>query len=181
MNQCSYNESYLTFGQPFITCEGYISLFVSNDIRVDINTNHSICVTTPHLKASFDQMGHNIGLIHAFGRIYQELDQNSVHIESGIHLAKMCNRGVTFTSLNRSLIYLVDTSGCKTTTERFRKLGYDFTADIFHANSFSGEYARQRAIADLLRHSNELSEDGSDKYWNLAGISVFHANRDYNH
>ena len=170
INQFCYNPSYVQFGQPFVTCEGFISLLVNKDVRIDINTNHSVCVTTPLLKASVDNFGHNIGVIHPFGRVYQEMDQNCVNIESGIHLAKMCGRGVTFTSLNRSLIYLVDTSGCKTTTERFRKLSYDFTADIFDANSLTGDYARQRAFADLIRHSFELSENRSEKFWNLSGI-----------
>jgi hypothetical protein len=84
--------------------------------------------------------------------------------------SQICCRGVTFTSLNRSLIYLVDNSGCKTTTERFRKLNYDFTSHIFHSNALSGEYARQSAFAIVLRGSYELSEYGSDQLWQLAGI-----------
>ena len=46
----SLNDLYGQFGQPFVTTEGFIALFVSNDIRVDINTNLSICVTTPQTK-----------------------------------------------------------------------------------------------------------------------------------
>src|ERR1700712_2326957 len=40
-----FNDLYHRFGQPFVTTEGFITLFVSNDIRVDINVNHSIAVT----------------------------------------------------------------------------------------------------------------------------------------
>ena len=162
-------QNYVQFGQPFVTPDGFLSLIISPDLRIDFNSNHSICVTTPAMKVAIDHSGFNIGVIHPYGRVYQEIDKRCVHIESGLHLAKMCNRGVTFTSLCRSLIYLVDTSGCKTTTERFRKLNYDFTADIFHADSLTGDVARQRSFAELCRHSFEMSKDGSDMNWWLQG------------
>jgi hypothetical protein len=165
-------DEYLVYGQPFVTREGFISLVLTQDIRLDISSNHSIRVSTPDWIAAINHLGQSVGIIHPFGRVFE--DMNCCNIESGIHLAKMCWRGVTFTSLNRSLIYLVDNSGCKTTTERFRKLNYDFTSDIFHSNALSGEYARQRAFADVLRGNYESSEDGSDQLWQLAGIHSFH-------
>jgi hypothetical protein len=165
-----YCDQYLVYGQPFVTREGFISLVLTQDIRLDINSNHSIRVSTPDWIAAINHLGQSVGVIHPFGRVFQ--DMSCCNIESGIHLAKMCWRGVTFTSLNRSLIYLVDNSGCKTTTERFRKLNYDFTSDIFHLDALSGEYARQRAFADILRGSYELSKDGSDQLWRLAGIQI---------
>lgn len=164
-----FNPPLVNLGQPFVTSEGFLSLIVNKDIRIDFHTNHSICVTTASMKVAVDHLGLNIGVIHPFGHVFQEYDKQSVHIESGLHLAKMCPRGVTFTSLCRSLIYLVDTSGCKTTTERFRKLNYDFTADIFYNNSLSGDIARQRSFAELCRHAYEESKSGTDKNWWLAG------------
>ena len=164
-----YTDLYAQFGQPFVTTEGYISLFVSNDIRVDINTNNSICVTTPHSKVSVDCLGQNIGITHPYGRVFKEGD--ICNIESGVHLAKMSNRGITFTSLKRTLIYLVDISGCKTTAERYRPLNYDFTAEIFQTDALSGQYALSRAYAELSRHRYEVSEDGTDNIWYISGMS----------
>ena len=168
--QIGFNDLYHQFGQPFVTTEGFITLFVSHDIRVDISTNHSICVTTPQSKASVDCLGENIGVIHPFGRVFKESDV--CHIESGIHLAKISGRGITFTSLKKTLIYLVDTSGCKTTSERFRPLTHDFTADIFRSNPLSPDYVLPMAYAELYRHRYEMSEDGADNIWFIAGKDI---------
>lgn len=166
-------EPYVVFGQPFVTTDGYVSLILSEDMRIDISASHSIRVSTSNSIAAINHFGKSVGIIHPFGRVLQEIQSNDCcNIESGIHLAKMSSRGVTFTSLNRSLIYLVDNSGCKTTTERFRKLNYDFTSDIFHLDALSGEYARQRAFADVLRSSYEVSQQGRDQLWQLAGIRI---------
>jgi hypothetical protein len=168
---CCVDQQMPAVGQPIITCDGSLTIHLYKGIRVDISGNHSVFVSMGDAKVSVSSSGLNIGVVHRFGRVFQEsVPHNSCHIESGLHLAKICGRGITFTSLNRSLIYLVDSSGCKTTTERFRKLDYDFTADIFNANVLSGEYARQRALSDLIRGSYEVSEDGNDKFWYLAGI-----------
>ncbi|XP_054169178.1 uncharacterized protein LOC128966356 [Oppia nitens] len=170
---CCVEQPIATIGQPFITCDGVLTMVLNKDIRVDINASHAICVTTPNSKVAVSYSGQNIGVIHPFGRVYQELIPfNSCHIESGIHLAKIGSRGVTFTSLYRSLIYLVDTSGCKTTTERFRKLNYDFTNEIFNMNGLNGDYARHKAFSDLLRGGYEMSKDGSDQFWFLAGLRI---------
>jgi len=167
-----YCDPYSVYGKPFVTCDGYISLILSQDIRLDISANHSIRVSTSDSIAAINHFGQSVGVIHPFGRVFQETNsRNCCNIESGIHLAKICSRGLTFTSLNRSLIYLVDNSGCKTTTERFRKLNYDFTSDIFHSDQLSGDYARQRAFSDLTGGSYELSKYGIDQLWKLAGIS----------
>ena len=161
------NGWYPQFGQPYITPEGIITLFISEDIRVDISTNHSICVTTPQSKASVDCLGDNIGVIHPFGRVFKESDV--CHIESGIHLAKMSGRGITFTSINRTVIYLVDSSGCKTRSERFRPLIHDFTADIFNANSF---VVLPNTYTDLCRQIYNMTEDGTDNTtWVIAGMT----------
>lgn len=170
----SLNDMYGQFGQPFVTTEGFICLYVSKDIRVDINTNQSICVLTPLAKVCVDSLAQNIGVIHPMGRVYKESGQNSVHIESGTHLAKMSVRGITFTSLKRTLIYLVDISGCKTTADRFRPLNYDFTDDIFYVNSLAVDYAINTSYGDLFRHRYESSDDKSDNIWFISGIRIRH-------
>ncbi|CAG2110327.1 unnamed protein product [Medioppia subpectinata] len=160
-------------GQPLVTCDGSLAINLFKGIRVDINANHSIYVSMGDSKVSVSNSGQNIGVVHRFGRVFKELvPQNNCHIESGIHLAKMCGRGITFTSLNRSLIYLVDSSGCKTTTERFRKLNHDFSLDIFNSHALSADYGRQRAFADLIRGSYEVSEEGDEKFWYFPGLRI---------
>lgn len=157
-------------GQPFVTPEGYLSLFVSEKIRIDISNDQSICVTTPQLKCSFDYLGHNFGLIHPLGRVWKDIREKSCHVECGVHLAKFGRRGVTFTSLRRTLVYLVDTSGCKTTTDRFRTLSHDFVRKIFDVNRSTTEEDIRIAIDGVDNHKFET--EGTDKFWYVWGIRI---------
>lgn len=45
--------------------------------------------------------------------------------------AKMWYKGVSFTSENCALIYLVDTAGTRTTTDSFTDMTKDYTITVF--------------------------------------------------
>lgn len=45
--------------------------------------------------------------------------------------AKMWYKGVSFTSENCALIYLVDAAGTRTTTDLFTDLSVDYTVHVF--------------------------------------------------
>lgn len=51
---------------------------------------------------------------------------------SGIRYAKMWYKGVSFTSDQCALVYLVDSAGTRTTTDTFSDLSGDFSLGVFY-------------------------------------------------
>lgn len=47
----------------------------------------------------------------------------------------MWYKGVSFTSIQCALVYLVDSAGTRTTTDTFNDLTHDFTMNIFYEDS----------------------------------------------
>ncbi|XP_013793600.1 uncharacterized protein LOC106477601, partial [Limulus polyphemus] len=78
---------------------------------------------------------------------------------------------VTFTSTEHSLVYLVDPSGTKSTTERFQDLNYDFSIDLFYLSSFHGTDALNDCFDALARAYHRTFRNG-DEVWNIAGVRI---------
>lgn len=50
----------------------------------------------------------------------------------------MWYKGVSFTSEQCALVYLVDSAGTRTTTDTFTDMGQDFSLSVFYAESRYG-------------------------------------------
>ena len=163
---------FVCLKQPFVAPEGFVSLFASQDIRVDITANCTIRVSTPRLSCSVDPSGQNLGIIHPLGLIFKDKRQNNCHIESGVYLTKMATNGIAFTSLRRPFVYMIDASGCKPTSERFHALNYDFVAQIFNNNCYNMEENQQMAVQAVDGHKFET--EGDDNFWYMCGTRIRH-------
>ncbi|KAH7962955.1 uncharacterized protein LOC119385156 [Rhipicephalus sanguineus] len=156
---------------PVVTSYGTVSVILQDSIRVDIATDGSVRVVNfaMHCTAAIDSSGDSSCVCHPCGRVLQEGE--NVDMVSGTRLAKVSSRGVTFTALNHGLVYLVDASGTKSTTERFRNLFYDLPLSVFHSNQDQGT-ERFRECFRLVREARQRSTRNGDEIWLVGCIRI---------
>ncbi|KAL1441028.1 hypothetical protein MTO96_008949 [Rhipicephalus appendiculatus] len=156
---------------PVVTSYGTVSVILQDSIRVDIATDGSVRVVNfaMHCTAAIDSSGDSSCVCHPCGRVLQEGE--NVDMVSGTRLAKVSSRGVTFTALNHGLVYLVDASGTKSTTERFRNLFYDLPLSVFHSNQDQGT-ERFRECFRLVREARQRSTRNGDEIWLVGCVRI---------
>ncbi|XP_060533694.1 uncharacterized protein LOC132706392 [Cylas formicarius] len=124
-----------------ISPHGVITLRLRDRIRVDISPEKAVRVANSKngIVLALSASGSSSGLIHPNGRVYQygsrvEIMANDNH---GNHkFAKMWYKGVSFSSMQCALVYLVDAAGTRTTTDLFNDLSqHDFTLNVFNEES----------------------------------------------
>lgn len=164
-----YLHQELTNPNPFVTNYGTLTVFLRHLIRVDISADKSVFLT--HLPsecaAVVNSSGDRSGIIHPNGRVFH--DANEIHMATLDKVAKICNRGVVFTSKNHCLSYLVDASGTKTTTEKFRDLGQDFSYSIFNFDLSEVSLEQCRKMAEESVHKRFRN---GDEVWMIGGIRI---------
>ncbi|XP_076329797.1 uncharacterized protein LOC143235470 [Tachypleus tridentatus] len=156
---------------PVVTSCGTLSILLKHCVRVDITVDRAIrMVNFPaNCIASINGAADYSGILHPYGRILQE--GVTINAEMGKILAKIAKRGVTFTSTEHSLVYLVDPSGTKSTTERFQDLNYDFSINLFYLSSFNGTGALNYCFDALAGAYHRVFRNG-DEVWNIAGVRI---------
>ncbi|XP_075534928.1 uncharacterized protein LOC142570428 [Dermacentor variabilis] len=156
---------------PVVTSYGTVSVILQDSIRVDIATDGSVRVVNfaMHCTAAINSSGDSSCVCHPCGRVLQEGE--NVDMVSGTRLAKVSGRGVTFTALNHGLVYLVDASGTKSTTERFRNLFYDLPLSVFHSNQEQGT-ERFRECFRLVREARQRSTRNGDEIWLVGSVRI---------
>ena len=106
--------------------QGYISLRLRFDVSVDIAANQAIRVINKRKGITLGLSGcaTQMAMVHPQGRVLQYNSRIEVQTENypSIKNAKMWPRGVSFTSNNRALVYLVDQAGARSTTDTFHDL-----------------------------------------------------------
>ncbi|KAK8781277.1 hypothetical protein V5799_017382 [Amblyomma americanum] len=119
---------------PVVSSCATVSVFLKYGVRVDISLERAVRVVNYKMNctAAISSSGERSCACHPCGCVLQE--GAYVHMGTGARLAKISSRGVAFTSLNRGLVYLVDASGTKSTTERFQNLTYDLALSVFNIN-----------------------------------------------
>ncbi|KAL1422659.1 hypothetical protein MTO96_003837 [Rhipicephalus appendiculatus] len=129
------NEHY----GPVVTSYGTVSIMLRHCVRVDISVHGAVRVVNfpKHCTAAINSSGECSCACHPCGRVLQE--GGSVHMATGTRLAQISLRGVTFTAFNHGLVYLVDASGTKSTTERFQILSYDIPPEPKQKTTRNGE------------------------------------------
>ena len=113
--------------------QGYISLHLRYNVQVNIAPNQAIRVVNNRKSITLALSGcaTQMAMVHPQGRVLQYNSRIEIQTENypSIKNAKMWPRGVSFTSNNRALVYLVDQAGARSTTDTFHDLYADNIAD----------------------------------------------------
>lgn len=162
-------DNNMIVGQPTISLEGFISLKLRDNIQIDIGVNNSIRVKWNSSLFVMDCSETVFGFIWENTKLFFD-EMGNIHLEAGKRMAKLTSRGISFTSKHRCLVYLLDMSGCKTTTERFHWFNYEnINQQFIKDNSALNEQNKARALTNLLK-SNYI--DGKDQVWEMSGIKI---------
>lgn len=139
---------------------GYISLQLDHDVVVDIAPNQAIMLKNPRQQSvlAISGCGTQMAMIHPQGRILQYNTRIEVQAQRArmIKNAKIWPRGISFTSNQSALVYLVDQAGVRSTTDTFHNLYSDDIAQAVFDRSYTqypevGEIRVERSIRDLER------------------------------
>ncbi|KAF5303287.1 hypothetical protein FQA39_LY10026 [Lamprigera yunnana] len=148
-----------------ISAQGVVSLRLHDRVRVDVSLDKAVRIMNykSGIVLALSPTGSSAALLHPNGRVYQ--------------YAKMWYKGVSFTSDQCALVYLVDSAGTRTTTDSFSDLTQDFSVNVFYSDSphlNSGTYGSQN-ISDaitILQGSNFwITEDGTEN-WIINNIRI---------
>ncbi|KAK8772997.1 hypothetical protein V5799_012469 [Amblyomma americanum] len=169
-------EHYLleVYYGPLVTSSGTVSMFLKHHVRVDISVDRAVRVVNfaKHCMAAFSRFGDRSCVCHPCGRALQE--GCTVDVETGKRLAKISRRGVTFTAFHgrhlHGLVYLVDNSGTKSTTERFKVLRYDLALNVFRCGSEQGSHLINSCFEIVAQSIYESTENGD--FWLVGGVHI---------
>lgn len=165
-----------------ISSQGIISLRLHDRIRVDISLEKAVRVMNykSGIVLALSPTGSSAALLHPNGRVYQYGSRVEIlaHDSGGNNkYAKMWYKGVSFTSDQCALVYLVDSAGTRTTTDTFSDLSQDFSVNVFYSDSphlDTSAYGSQN-ISDaftVLHGSNFwIAEDGTEN-WIINNIRI---------
>ncbi|XP_077553281.1 uncharacterized protein LOC144168041 [Haemaphysalis longicornis] len=161
-----------TYYGPLVTNYGTVSVILKQRMRVDITVDRAIRLVNfeKRCTAAINCFGDMCCLCHPCGRVYQE--RMSVDMATGTRLAKISSRGVTFTALNHGLVYLVDASGTKSTTERFHNLGYDIPLSVFYSQMQRSSPDVFEKCLDLIGPATVRTSRNGDHIWNIGGVRI---------
>ncbi|XP_050489314.1 uncharacterized protein LOC126872996, partial [Bombus huntii] len=176
---CLYAENWRehdTDAAIVATPHGTISLRLHNRIRVDMTIDRAVRVINfkNNIVLSLSGSGAAAALLHPNGRIYQygsrvEILAHDAHGNN--KYAKMWYKGVSFTSEQCALVYLVDTAGTRTTTDSFSDMGQDFSLSVFYSRSRHGAACLQEAAAALSAAQYWLTNEGVEN-WIINNVRV---------
>jgi len=160
---------------------GFISLQLRYDMRVDIAANQAIRVTNPrkNVTLGLTGCGTQMAMVHPQGRVLQYNSRIEVQVENypSIKNAKMWPKGISFTSNNRALVYLVDAAGARSTTDTFHDLYATNIADtIFNRSSqlLTSTYKAtiDKCVRDLEAAQYWRTPDNELDCWTINDVSV---------
>nr|XP_033336554.1 uncharacterized protein LOC117226394 isoform X1 [Megalopta genalis] len=176
---CVYAENWRehdTEATIVATPHGTISLRLHNRIRVDMTVDRAVRVINfkNNIVLSLSGSGAAAALLHPNGRIYQygsrvEILAHDAHGNN--KYAKMWYKGVSFTSEQCALVYLVDTAGTRTTTDSFSDMSQDFAVSVFYSRSRHGSVCLQEATAALSAAQYWLTNEGVEN-WIINNVRI---------
>lgn len=160
--------------------QGYISLHLRYDTQVDIAPNQAIRIVN-HRKATtlaLSGCATQMALVHPQGRVLQYNSRIEVQTQSfpSVKNAKMWPRGVSFTSNNCALVYLVDQAGVRSTTDSFHNLYSENIADSIFSKScqlYTNSYCStiEKSIRDLEK-ADYWRTDADLDCWMINNINI---------
>ncbi|XP_077507089.1 uncharacterized protein LOC144116243 [Amblyomma americanum] len=171
--QAAAVERYLleVYYGPVVTKSGVVSVFLKHRIRVDISIDNAVRVVnfTKHSMAAINRLGDRTCVCHPCGRVLQE--GVSMDLMTGMRLARISGRGITFSALDHGLVYVVDESGTKSTTEWFKVLCYDLPSDVFSTDSEQGSNCVSTCF-QIVSQARFKSTRNGDDVWLVAGARI---------
>lgn len=156
---------------PVVTHYGTVSVMLRNNMCVDITPERAVRLVNfdKHCTAAISCWGDRSCICHPCGRAIQ--DGVNVDMATGTRVAKISSRGITFTTLNHGLVYLVDASGTKSTTERFQNLSYDLPMSVFYPHSERDRDAIEDCV-DLISQARHHTSRNGDEIWVVGGVRI---------
>ncbi|XP_077512439.1 uncharacterized protein LOC144123497 [Amblyomma americanum] len=156
---------------PLVTNYATVTVIMKHHVRVDFSLDHSVRVVNfaTHCMAAMSSSGDRTCVCHPGGRVLQEGD--NVDIATGTRVAKISGRGITFTALNHGLVYLVDASGTKSTTERFQNLSYDLASSVFHFDLNPSAELYNECL-QIINQARLRTTRNGDEIWVLGGVRI---------
>lgn len=88
--------------------------------------------------------------------------------------AKMWYKGVSFTSENCALVYLVDSAGTRTTTDNFSDLSQDFSLQVYYSESRHGMAFIADAISAIQAAQYWVTDEGVEN-WIINNVRISQA------
>ncbi|XP_014467882.1 PREDICTED: uncharacterized protein LOC106740923 isoform X1 [Dinoponera quadriceps] len=175
-NWREHDAADASVGGVVATPHGTISLRLHNRIRVDLTVDRAVRVINfkNNIVLSLSGRGADAALLHPNGRIYQYGSRVEIvaHDSHGNNkYAKMWYKGVSFTSEQCALVYLVDTAGTRTTTDSFSDMSQDFSLNVFYTGSRHGPAWLQEAAAHLSTAEYWQTEEGVEN-WIINNVRV---------
>ncbi|XP_037558976.1 uncharacterized protein LOC119436254 [Dermacentor silvarum] len=163
-------ELHACYG-PVVTTYGTVSVMLRHGVRVDISVDRAVRVVNfdKECTAAVSGDGDRSCVCHPCGRVLQQ--GVAVDIATGSRLAKISSRGVIFTALNHGLVYLVDASGTKSTTERFKDLCYDVPLSLFHLSLHEDEEGFNECFR-MVSQAKHWNNRRGDDVWIVGGVRI---------
>ncbi|XP_011503349.1 PREDICTED: uncharacterized protein LOC105366555 [Ceratosolen solmsi marchali] len=170
------HETETGIGGAMTTPHGTISLRLHSKIRVDMTIDRAVRVINfkNNIVLSLSDSGFASALLHPNGRMYQhgsrvEILAHDVHGNN--KYAKMWYKGVSFTSEQCALVYLVDAAGTRTTTDSFSDMSQDFSVKVFYDQSKHGPACIQEAAGALSAGQYWLTDEGVEN-WIINNVRI---------
>ncbi|XP_052119658.1 uncharacterized protein LOC113218383 isoform X2 [Frankliniella occidentalis] len=163
-------------GTAVATPHGTMSLRLHDRVRVDMSVDRAIRVINlkNNIVLALGGNGSSAALLHPNGRTYQYGSRVEIlaHDSRGNNkFAKMWYKGVSFTSEQCALVYLVDTAGTRTTTDNFSDMSQDLSLSVFYNDSRHGPACVSEAI-NLLESGQYWVTDEGVENWLINGVRV---------
>ncbi|XP_034239037.1 protein enabled homolog [Thrips palmi] len=163
-------------GTAVATPHGTMSLRLHDRIRVDMSVDRAVRVINlkNNIVLALGGNGASAALLHPNGRTYQYGSRVEIlaHDSRGNNkFAKMWYKGVSFTSEQCALVYLVDTAGTRTTTDNFSDMSQDLSLSVFYNDSRHGPSYVSEAI-NLLESGQYWVTDEGVENWLINGVRV---------
>ncbi|KAF8771240.1 hypothetical protein HNY73_018686 [Argiope bruennichi] len=157
---------------PMVTTYGSVTIMLRHLVRVDLNPEGAILVQNVpgESVAVINSTGTKSCIIHLNSRVYQ--DGQDVHVMTFQNrIAKICQRGIVFSSSACSLAYLVDESGTKSTADRFMDLRRDLSMDVFYDQQQQFDYSLERCYEMVAKTAHKTYQNGDD-VWIIGGTQI---------
>lgn len=154
---------------PIVTNYGTVTILLRHLIRIDISPRQAVYVTNSpaYCVAVINGAGNKSCVIHPNGKVLQ--DGKEIHMETFNRTAKITNRGIVFTSTDLCLSYIVDASGTKTTSEKFRNFSYDFSLEVFCDSMMQNDVVE---CHKMVNESTYKSYWNGDEVWTIGGLRI---------
>jgi len=156
---------------------GYIAFRLRGGIQVNIGPNYAVQVINSYkqIRLALSSCATQMALVHPQGRMLQYNSRIEIHsrvFQAVEKNAKIWPRGISFTSNNCAIVYLVDQAGTRSTSDSFHNLYFeDITETIFSMScemyKAGGLNKNLSAVDRSIRMLNEVD------YWQSEGADFW--------